>query len=69
MACYRREMVLKKDCNAIFAIECESTECPFCLYGELGDAQIPLRLCVKHLDITMFILDKANIPCEADRFD
>lgn len=57
-------------CDAIFAIECEPVECPFCLYGELGDEdKIPLRLCVKHLDVTMFILDKADIPCEADRFD
>ena len=54
-----------EDCDTIFAIECEADECPFCLYGELVDDTIPLRLCVKHLDIAMFILEKAAIPVEA----
>lgn len=58
-----------KCCDAIFAVECEPDECPFCLYGELGDDTIPIKLCVKHLDITRFILDKADIPCEGGRFD
>ena len=67
--CLPNKYMIEDDWS-IFAIEVEPDNCLLCQYGEIpDDANIPFELCVKHLDITKFILDKANIPCIADRMD
>ncbi len=44
------------------AREVEPGECLYCLYGEIPvNAEAPFNICLKHIDITLFILEKAGL--------
>jgi len=55
---------------ADLAVEVEAKDCLFCSFGEIPDrAIVPYPLCLKHMDILCFILDKANIPHSIEEAD
>ena len=49
--------------DTVIVVEASCGECLYCLYGGIPeDNEIPFPVCTKHMDIVMFLWDKAKVP-------
>ena len=53
--------------DVVVGEEAAIEDCLYCQFGAIpDDALLPFPLCVKHLDVAAFVLEKAHIPVKAE---